>query len=84
LECAKSSVRIAGGNTAIFLYDADGCRSFNSINGISTQLLYDSMNSIQDLQNGPLGANMLTGLDIDEYFQRSYASSPSSILLTPS
>ncbi len=64
-------VGITGGNTASFAYDADGRRSLKSINGTSTQLLYDGLNPVQELQNGAPSANMLTGLGIDEYFQRT-------------
>ena len=62
---------IAGPNTAIFAYDADGRRSLKSINGTSTQFLYDGLNPVQELQNRAPSANMLTGLGIDEYFQRT-------------
>jgi RHS repeat-associated protein len=64
-------VGIMGANTASFMYDADGRRSFESINGTSTSLLYDGLNPVQELQNGIVSANMLTGLDIDEFFQRA-------------
>jgi RHS repeat-associated protein len=64
-------VAIAGGNTASFAYDADGRRALKAINGTSTQLLYDGANPVQELQNGAPSANLLTGLGIDEYFQRT-------------
>jgi hypothetical protein len=63
------------------VYDAVGRRSLKSINGTSTQFLYDGLNPVQELQNGAASANMLTGLGIDEYFQRNDASGPSSYYL---
>jgi hypothetical protein len=41
-----------------------------SINGSTTQFLYDELNPIQEIQNGTPSVNLLTGLGIDEYFQR--------------
>jgi RHS repeat-associated protein len=42
--------------------------------------LYDGLNPVQELQAGSPSANMLTGLGIDEYFQRSDSSGASSLL----
>jgi RHS repeat-associated protein len=64
-------VGISGGSTASFVYDADGRRALKSINGTTTQFLYDGLNPVQELQNGAPSANMLTGLGIDEFFQRT-------------
>jgi RHS repeat-associated protein len=38
------------------------------------------MNPVQEVQNGAPSANMLTGLGIDEYFQRTDSSGASSLL----
>jgi RHS repeat-associated protein len=62
---------IAGPNTASFAYDADGRRAQKTINGVSTQFLYDGLNPVQEIQNGAPSANLLTGLGVDEYFQRT-------------
>ena len=62
---------IAGPNAASFAYDADGRRAQKTVNSTSTQFLYDGMNPVQELQNGAPSANMLTGLGIDEYLQRT-------------
>ena len=62
---------IAGPNAASFAYDADGRRAQKTVNSTSTQFLYDGLNPVQELQSGAPGANMLTGLGIDEYFQRT-------------
>jgi len=39
-----------------------------------TQFLYDGLDPLQELQAGAPSANTLTGLGIDEYFQRADAS----------
>ncbi|MGB8681730.1 MAG: hypothetical protein WCD12_02500, partial [Candidatus Binatus sp.] len=62
---------IAGANTASFVYDADGRRALKAINGTSTQFLYDGLNPVQEIQSGAPSANLLTGLGVDEYFQRT-------------
>lgn len=56
------------------MYDAFGRRTGKTINGIATQLLYDALNPVQELQSGSPSANLLTGLNIDEYFQRTDSS----------
>jgi RHS repeat-associated protein len=62
---------ISGAATASFAYDALGRRTGKIINGIATQLLYDVLNPVQELQSGTPSADLLTGLNIDEYFQRT-------------
>ena len=64
-------VGITGSNTSSFVYDALGRRALKTINGVSTQFLYDGSNPVQDIQNGSPSANLITGLGIDEYFQRT-------------
>jgi RHS repeat-associated protein len=62
---------ITGASTASFAYDPLGRRALKTINGTSTQFLYDGLNPVQEIQNGAPSANLLTGLGIDEYFQRT-------------
>jgi RHS repeat-associated protein len=62
---------IAGSNSASFAYDPLGRRDLKTINGVSTQFLYDGLNPVQEIQNGAPSANLITGLGIDEYFQRT-------------
>jgi YD repeat-containing protein len=71
---------ITGAAAASFVYGPFGRRMSKTINGASTGFLYDGLNPIQELQNGAPSANMLTGLGIDEYFQRSDSSGASSLL----
>jgi RHS repeat-associated protein len=62
---------IAGASSATFAYDPLGRRDLKAINGTSTQFLYDGSNPVQEIQNGAPSANLITGLGIDEYFQRT-------------
>ncbi|MBF6560627.1 MAG: RHS repeat-associated core domain-containing protein [Candidatus Binataceae bacterium] len=63
---------ISGAVTASFVYDAFGRRMKKTISGTVTQFLYDGLNPVQELNssNGVV-ANLLTGLNIDEYFSRT-------------
>ncbi len=62
---------ISGAVTASFSYDALGRRVSKTINGTATSFLYDGLNPVQEIQSGSPSANLLTGLNIDEYFQRT-------------
>ena len=62
---------IVGPNTASFAYDADGRRAQKTIDSTSTQFLYDGLNPVQEIQNGAPSANLITGLGVDEYLQRT-------------
>ena len=63
---------ISGVANASFIYDGFGRRMGKSIGGNVTQFLYDRFNPVQELDgsNAPT-ANLLSGLKIDEYFQRT-------------
>ena len=71
---------ITGANTASFVYDSFGRRMSKTIGSIATSFLYDGLNPVEELRSGSPSANMLTGLGIDEYFQRTDASGASSYL----
>jgi len=65
---------ISGGTTASFVYDAFGRRMSKNVNGSITQFLYDGLNPVQELDGANpanVTANLLTGLNIDEYFTRA-------------
>jgi RHS repeat-associated protein len=62
---------LAGPSSATFAYDPLGRRDLKTINGVSTQFLYDGSNPVQEIQNGAPSANLITGLGIDEYLQRT-------------
>lgn len=71
---------IIGGTSASFAYDPFGRRMSKTIGSMLTSFLYDGLNPVQELQAGIPSANMLTGLRVDEYFQRSDASGTNSYL----
>jgi RHS repeat-associated protein len=60
---------------ASFGYDGVGRRRAKTVGGTTTEFLYDSLNPVQELASGVPAANILTGLAIDEYFQRTDPSS---------
>jgi RHS repeat-associated protein len=52
-----------------------------TIGGTTTQFLYDRHNPVQELNGtGGVTANLLTGLNIDEYFTRTASGSTSTLL----
>jgi RHS repeat-associated protein len=51
-----------------------------TIGGVTTNYLYDGMNPVQELYGGSSTASLLTGLAIDEYFQRTDANGPANFL----
>ena len=71
---------IGPGLTAVFQYDALGRRSAKTINGATTQFLYDRLNPVQELSGPTVTANLLTGLGIDEYFNRTDAAGARTLL----
>ena len=74
-------VGVGGGVTASFLYDALGRRAAKTINGTTTLFLYDGFNAVQELDGSSnVTAITLTGLGIDEYFQRTDTAGPRSFL----
>jgi RHS repeat-associated protein len=73
---------ISGGATASFVYDAFGRRMKRTIGSSTvTQFVYDRLNPVQELNssNG-VTANLLTGLNIDEYFTRTASGTTSTLL----
>ncbi len=64
------------------MYDAFGRRMKRTI-GTSTvtQFVYDRLNPVQELNSsGSVTSNLLTGLNIDEYFTRTASSTTSTLL----
>ncbi len=55
---------------ASFSYDAMGRRSTKSVNGITTQYLYDGQDVAQELRGGVSSASYIRSLNIDESFIR--------------
>jgi len=74
---------ISGGVSASFVYDPFGRRAEKVIGGTTTQFLYDGLNPLQELDSASppnATANLLTGLNIDEYFTRADASGTATFL----
>lgn len=65
---------ISGQVSAGFAYDAFGRRISKTIGAMSTAHLYDGVNPVEELSAGGVSASMLTGLAVDEYFQRTDTS----------
>ena len=72
---------ISGGATASFIYDAFGRRVQKTVAGASTQFLYDESNPVQELQSGSPSANLLTGLNVDQYFTRTDSNGAMAFLV---
>jgi len=71
---------ISGGPVpATFAYDAFGRRAGKTINGTTTNFVYDGDNPVQELAGGN-NANLLTGLGVDEYFIRTNPSGTRTFL----
>ena len=80
-DARNQLVSITGpGLTASFQYDAFGRRTRKTVNGTTTEFLYDGLNVVQEASGGMPIASLLTGLGIDEYFIRT-AANGSQILL---
>ena len=69
----------APGNFA-YVYDALNRRVSKAVAGTATQFLYDGLNPVQELQSGSASANLLTGLNLDEYFQRTDSAGTRDLL----
>jgi hypothetical protein len=72
---------ISGGATVSFLYDAFGRRMKRTIgSSMVTQFIYDRLNPVQELNNSNgVSANLLIGLNIDEFFTRTASSTTSTL-----
>jgi len=57
--------------TSSFVYDGLGRRQQKTINGNSTEFLYDGVNPVQETSGAAVLANILPGLGIDEFLTRT-------------
>ena len=73
-------VSISGAVSASFAYDPFGRRVSKTIGGATTNYLYDGVNPVQELSGSASSANLLTGLKVDEYFQRTDVNGPARFL----
>jgi RHS repeat-associated protein len=63
---------ITGPSTnAAFQYDPFGRRTRKTVNGVTTDFLYDGPNVVQESSGGSPAANLLTSLSVDEVFIRT-------------
>ncbi|KAF4516168.1 hypothetical protein B566_EDAN000406 [Ephemera danica] len=56
---------------ASFTYDSLGRRTGKTVQGATTNFVYDGLNPVQEKAGATVTANLLTGLGIDEFFQRT-------------
>jgi len=61
---------LTGATTASFTYDPLARRAGKTINGNTTNFVYDGVYSVQELTGGTPTANLLTGLGVEEVFSR--------------
>ena len=59
------------GFSASFTYDSFGRRTGKTVQGTTTNYVYDGLNPVQEKNGATVTANLLTGLGIDEFFQRT-------------
>jgi len=72
---------LSGANLGIFMYDGLGRRAAKSIDGVTKQFLHDGLNPVQELSSiGTPTANLLTGLNIDEFFTRTDSAGSRALL----
>ena len=75
-----SAISGAAPGSFAYVYDALNRRVSKSVAGNTTQFLYDRLNPVQELQSGSASANLLTGLNLDEYFQRTDSAGTRDLL----
>ena len=61
----------ATGFSASFSYDSIGRRTGKTIQGTTTNFVYDGLNPVQEKNGATVTANLLTGLGLDEFLQRT-------------
>ncbi|MEO6564469.1 MAG: RHS repeat-associated core domain-containing protein, partial [Casimicrobiaceae bacterium] len=59
------------GFAASFTYDSFGRRTGKTVQGVTTNFVYDGLNPVQEKAGAVVTANLITGLGIDEFFQRT-------------
>ena len=70
----------ATGFAASYTYDSFGRRTGKTVQGTTTNFVYDGLNPVQEKNGGTVTANLLTGLGIDEFFQRTDGVGSSALL----
>ena len=67
-------ISISGAVTANFSYDPYGRRTSKTLNGQTSQYLYDGLDIVQAMKSGTVGETYLRSLEIDEVFVRQEAT----------
>jgi len=75
-----SAVTKNGQTLPSFSYDAFGRRQKKTLGTTVTSYLYDGANTVQELTGAAPSANLLTGLGVDELFQRSEGATARTFL----
>jgi RHS repeat-associated protein len=75
-----SAISGAAPGSFAYVYDALNRRVSKAVAGTTTQFVYDGLNPVQELQSGSASANLLTGLNLDEYFQRTDSAGTRDLL----
>jgi RHS repeat-associated protein len=71
------------GTNANFVYDGLGRREKKTINGSLTEFLYDGVNPVQETSGATVLANILSGLNVDEFFARNDLPAATTSLFLP-
>jgi RHS repeat-associated protein len=71
---------ITGGTKASFSYSPFGQRVSRTLNGTTTEMLYDGPNVVQESQSGKVTANLLTGLMPSKVFARTTSKATENLL----
>jgi RHS repeat-associated protein len=56
---------------ASFTYDSFGRRTGRTVQSVTTNYVYDGLNPVQEKDGSTVTANLLTGLNLDEFFTRT-------------
>lgn len=73
-------ISIAGPVAASFQYDALGRRIQKTVGGTTTAYLYDGLNPVQELSGATPTVNLLTGVNLDEFFRRTDSTGDRDII----
>src|SRR5262249_37451248 len=77
---ARNQLASMNSGASTFQYDAFGRRVSKSFSGSTTSLLYDGLNSVQELQGSIATANILSG-GLDEVLLRTDSEGPRNFLV---
>lgn len=79
---SRNRLKATSNRSAAYTYDALGRRLTNKFGPTTTSYLYDFANVVQEQVAGTASANLLTGLEVDERFQRAIVGAGTTSPLT--